>query len=422
MLPGRSPQKGPEERGFRSCFGIFKAYPFLPGVGLVSFLSTVGLAVIIPTLPLYLKNSLGFSAGVIGLMLSVYAATETLAKTPLGIFSDRFGRRPVILCGLLLAALVPAGFVFARSPLAFVFLQILNGLGVAAFWPILSALIADRVRAEERAAALSVVNMAYLSALGVGPALGTYLNHFLKTGTGAFQAAAVLLFGSFCLGLAVLPRCGPGFAGGKGGRAPEAREPDLSPARSSHSNPFSVMLFISLLQQFGIGLLAGTFILYVNRQLGFSQGEIGTALLIPAAAVALLALPLGRYADRIGKPRAVQFAYLISAGALALVPFLVQVWQLVLAVALLALAYVAGAPAWLALASVLAPSGKKGTALAGISTMQSLGFILGSPAGGFLYDHLHPRAPLFACSAILFLCLVLALIFLPGDLLRASRS
>jgi len=52
------PPRGREGRDFRSYFRIFKLYPFLPGIGLVSFFSTVGLAVIIPTLPLYLKNDL----------------------------------------------------------------------------------------------------------------------------------------------------------------------------------------------------------------------------------------------------------------------------------------------------------------------------------------------------------------------------
>jgi len=402
-------------RGIHTYFGILRAYPFLAGIGLVAFLSTAGLAIIIPTLPLYLKNNLGFSAGVIGLLLSVYAITETLAKTPFGIWSDRFGRRPVIMLGLLLAALVPVGFITARAPLAFIMLQVVNGLGVAAFWPVLSALITDSVRAEERAPALAVVNMAYLAALGVGPALGTYLNHFLKTATGAFYAAAALLLASFLLGLTVLPRRRFGTAGEQeAGRTEERREPGRLACHNRY-NLFSAMLFISLLQQFGIGLLAGTFILFINRQLGFSQGQIGTALLVPAAAVAVLALPLGQYAERIGKHRAVQFAYLVSAGTLALVPFLHEIWQLVIAVAVLALAYVAGTPAWLALASFVAPSGRKGTALAGISTMQSLGFIIGSPAGGFLYDQLHPGAPLFACSAILFICLALALIYLPGD-------
>ncbi len=408
-------EKGGGVRGIPAYFGILKAYPFLAGIGLVAFLSTAGLAIIIPTLPLYLKNNLGFNAGVIGLLLSVYAVTETLAKTPFGIWSDRFGRRPVIMLGLLLAALVPVGFITARAPLAFILLQVVNGLGVAAFWPVLSALIADSVRVEERAPALAVVNMAYLAALGVGPALGTYLNHFLKTATGAFYAAAALLLASFLLGLIVLPRRRFGASGEQGaGRSGDGRGPGHG-ARHNRCNPFSAMLFISLLQQFGIGLLASTFILFVNRQLGFSQGQIGTALLVPAAAVAILALPLGQYAERVGKHRAVQFAYLVSAGTLALVPFLHDIWQLVIAVAVVALAYVAGTPAWLALASMVAPSGRKGTALAGISTMQSLGFIIGSPAGGFLYDQLHPRSPLFACSAMLFICLFLALVYLPGD-------
>lgn len=411
--------------GLGSCFKIFKIYPFLFGIGLISFLSTVGLAVIIPTLPLYLKNNLGFNAGVIGLLLSVYATAETLAKTPFGILSDRLGRQPVILLGLVFAVFVPLGFIYAHHPLFFVFLQVLNGLGVAAFWPVLSALIADKVREEERTTALAVVNMSYLVALGFGPGLGTYVNHFTKTDTGAFQAAFFLLLISLLFGLVFFSKNFPSEEQ-QGEIFKQGRKRSsgikLSSVARGFPNTFSVMLFISFLQQFGIGFLAGTFVLYINRQLGFSQGQIGTALLVPAVAVAFLALPLGYFADRIGKLRAVQFAYLVGAGALALVPFLHQIWQLVAVVAFLALAYVAGAPAWLALASMAAPPGGKGAALAGISTMQSLGFILGSPTGGFLYEHFYPRTPLFASSLILFVCLILALIFLPPHLSGTSHT
>lgn len=391
------------------------------GIGIVAFLSTAGLAVIIPTLPLYLKNELGFSAGVIGLLLSVYAVTEMLAKTPFGIWSDRFGRRPLIMLGILLAALVPLGFITARAPFSFILLEVINGLGVAAFWPVLSALIADSVGSDERVPALAVVNMAYLAALGVGPGLGIFINHFLKTATAAFYVAAALLFASFFLAWAVLP-AGSAASGGKTETPGSARNGVENRVFDGRSNPFSAMLLISLLQQFGIGLLGSTFVLFINRQLGFSQGEIGTALLVPAGTVAVLALPLGQYAERVGKVRAVKFAYLVSAATLAAVPFLSGLWQMVIAVAVLALAYVAGTPAWLALASMMAPSGRKGTAIAGISAMQSLGFIVGSPAGGVLYEQVHPRAPLFTCSGMLFVCLILAMVYLPGDLQEEPAS
>lgn len=377
-------------------------------------MSTAGLAVIVPTLPLYLKNELGFSTGVIGLLLSVYAVTEILAKTPFGIWSDRFGRRPVIMLGILLAAFVPLGFVVARSPVSFVLLEVVNGLGVAAFWPVLSALIADSVGPEERVPSLAVINMAYLAALGVGPGLGTYANHFMKSATASFYIAAVLLFASSLLAWRVFPE-DAADPGEKNAEAAAGQSTGEGWLPQNRYNPFYAMLIISLLQQFGIGMLGSTFVIFVNKELGFSQGEIGTALLVPAAAVAFLALPLGQCAEQMGKDRAIKFAYLVSAATLAVIPFLKGLWELVVAVAVLALAYVAGTPAWLAIASVVAPHGKKGAAIAGISTMQSIGFIVGSPVGGILYDELHPTAPLFACSGILFICLFLAVLFLRGS-------
>ncbi|MGB9791349.1 MAG: MFS transporter [Thermacetogeniaceae bacterium] len=403
----------------RDVFELLKRYPFLIGVGAVAFLSTAGLAVIVPTLPLYLKNELGFSTGVIGLLLSVYAVTEIVAKTPFGIWSDRYGRRPVIMMGILLAAFVPLGFIVARSPVSFVLLEVMNGLGVAAFWPILSALIADSVGPEERVPSLAVINMAYLAALGVGPGLGTFVNHFMRSATASFYVAAALLFASSFLAWVVFPK-EAAVSGERKGRAVAGESAAEGRSPKDCYNPFYAMLFISLLQQFGIGMLGSTFVIFVNRQLGFSQGEIGTALLVPAAAVALLALPLGQYAERVGKDRAIKFAYMVSAATLAAIPFLKGLWELVVAVAVLALAYVAGTPAWLAIASVVAPYGKKGAAIAGISTMQSIGFIIGSPVGGLLYDKLHPTAPLFACSGMLFVCLFLAVVYIRGSFREES--
>lgn len=401
-------------------FRIFRVYPFLVGVWVIAFLSTVGLAVIIPTLPLYLRNSAGLSASVIGLLFSIYAVTETLAKTPFGALSDCIGRRRVILLGLFFTAFVPLGFIYAKKVVFLAFLQVLNGLGVAAFWPVISALIADYVSEEERTSALSVVNMAYLTALGLGPAVGSYVNHFLKADTAAFKLAFVLLLIS-CLGVLLFFPCGHGREVRHAQSHDPVRNSSSGVLKQKQVGKYTVMLFISLLQQFGVGMLASTFVLYVNRQLGFSQGQIGTALLVPALMVALFALPLSSLADRVGKPLAVQSAYLLSAGVLALIPFLDQAWQLVGAVAFLALAYVVGAPAWLALASVFAPSGRKGAVLAGIGTMQSLGYILGSPVGGLLYDRLQPQAPFFAGSAFLFLCFALVLLFFTERRSRVPR-
>ncbi|HAA90169.1 MAG: Arabinose efflux permease family protein [Thermoanaerobacterales bacterium 50_218] len=400
-------------------FRIFQSYPFLLGIAFLSFLSTIALAVIIPTLPLYLKNEIGFHAGVIGFLFSVYATAEIIAKTPFGVLSDHWGKQPVILLGLLLTSFVPLGFIYARSPVFFVLLEVLNGLGVAAFWPMLSALIAEQVKHEERATALTVLNMSYLVALGLGPAFGAYVNHFARSSVMAFEVAFFLLLAAVVFGVVFFATASFPENELKKALRPELFETGRAEVGKrfscffeGFSGSYWVMLFISLFQQFGLGLLSSTFILYVNRQLGFHQGEIGTALLIPAVLVAIFALPVGHLTDRIGKVQVIQLAYLLGGAALVVVPFLGELWELAVVVALLALAYVAGTPAWFALTSVVVSPQRVGAAFAGISTMQSLGFIVGSPLGGLLYEHLHPASPFFASGSVLFLCLLLIALFL----------
>jgi MFS family permease len=406
-------------------FRIFQRYPFLLGIAFLSFLSTIALAVIIPTLPLYLKNEVGFHAGIIGFLFSVYATAEIVAKTPFGVLSDRWGKQPVIFLGLLLTSFVPLGFIYARSLVFFVLLEVFNGLGVAAFWPMLSALIAERVEHEERAAALTILNMSYLVALGLGPAFGTYVNHFAGSSVMAFEVAfflllAAVVFSLIFFGVESLP--GRGLKREQVGTVRTGAGKRFSCLLKGFSGSYWVMLFISLFQQFGLGLLSSTFVLYVNRQLGFDQGDIGTALLIPAVLVATFAIPIGHLADRVGKIRVIQFAYLLGSAVLVVVPFLGKLWELAVAVAFLALAYVAGTPAWFALTSIVVSPQNVGTAFAGISTMQSLGFIIGSPAGGLLYEHLHPASPFFASGSVLFLCLIMVTFFFSQKLPESSSK
>ena len=407
---------------FGTYVSFFRRYPLLLAVGLISLLATLGFAVILPTLPLYLSEDLGIGAGIIGLIFGAYAASETIFKTPLGFLSDRFGRRPLIITGLAISLLVPLAMTFVHHYLYFVALQFLNGFAIAAFWPALSALTADKVPAEERTTAMTVFNMSYLVALGLGPALGTFLNHAHSSHKAAFYAAACLAFGAAVLGFLTLP--GPAAAARQN---PEANEQEdglgtvLVKAFGSSGQAFggisflwqnrvlAAMLVISLVQQFGAGMLAPIFVLFASRQLGFSQADIGKSLLGPALVIAVCALPLGRLADNLGKQRAVEAAFLTAAASVLMIPETATVAILICLVGMLGLAYVVGAPAWTAITTLVAPREGRGTAIAAIGTMQSLGFILGSSAGGFLYEHVTPAAPFHACGAMLLTCFFLTL-------------
>ncbi|MEW6574704.1 MAG: MFS transporter [Bacillota bacterium] len=435
-------------------YDIFRLYPSLFGIGVVVMLATLGHAVVIPILPVYLKHDLGISASITGVVFGAYAVSETLAKTPIGLVSDRVGRRPVILFGVYISLTVPCLMILANDPFSLVLIQFMSGLGVAAFWPGLAALTADIVAPENRAQAMTVFNMSYLVALGFGPSLGTFVNHAAGSNLAAFYLAAAFLAVASLTGLLSLPRSSSspagaetpakplkkcragagtatiGFARGNCGSNAVSGKKNIirkslhwDDLKALYRQPvLAAMLLISLLQQFGTGFLAPTFMLFGCEQAGFTQAEMAQVLLVPAIVIAVLAVPIGRLADRIGKARAIQCAFLTAAVTIFLIPGARHpiTWQVL--VALLGLAYVTGAPAWTAVASMVAPAGLRGAAIAAVGTMQSLGFILGPGVGGLLYDNISPGAPFYGSSLIIGICFILVSIFTSEKRIAATTS
>jgi MFS family permease len=410
-------------RQFTNSFSVFKIYPVLISIGAVTLLSTLGQAVFILILPLYLKETLGFTASFIGVALGAYAVSETLVKTPLGFISDRVGRKAIIVFGIFLCLLVPVPITLLHHPVQLILLQIVNGAGVAAFWPVLAALTADVVPVENRSQAMTVFNLAYLVALSLGPALGAFANHAAGNNAAAFYVAAFFLAAAAVTATAAIPgsrRAGPPA---RETRAPTVKKEVTGYIKLLAGRPvLMAMLFISLLQQFGTGLLAPVFVLFAKEQLGFTQADIGRVLILPAVAVALLAMPFGRLADVAGKARAVRCAYAAAAPAIYLLTAAggFAVWQVLISV--VGLAYVTGAPAWTALASMAAPQGRGGGTIAAVGTMHSLGFILGPGVGGLLYDRVAPAAPFYGCSTILLVCMVLVGLLVSEETIVAEKT
>ena len=78
------------------------------------FFDLLGFGIVIPFLPMYAKR-LGVGAGAIGLILASYSIMQFICAPLLGQLSDRIGRRPVILLGLLGSSVSYAVYAFATS-------------------------------------------------------------------------------------------------------------------------------------------------------------------------------------------------------------------------------------------------------------------------------------------------------------------
>lgn len=142
-------------------------------------------------LPIYFMTGLKIAPGTYGFLMVPFFISEVLFKSPLGILSDKFGRRPLMLCGAAVSVFTPLILISTRfDPLAttavitllvFGFLRALDGLGQAALWPALYAYVGDVVEENKRGSAMGALNVVYMLGLALSFLIGGFVDdHFGK--------------------------------------------------------------------------------------------------------------------------------------------------------------------------------------------------------------------------------------------------
>src|SRR6476659_2780357 len=161
-----------------------------------AFVDMVGLTMIIPLLPFY-ATQLGASATWVGVLVSSFSVAQ-LAVAPLwGNFSDRYGRRPAILAGLLITACAYVVFGLARSVPVLLLSRLVQGLGGGTIG-VVQAYVADASPPEERTKSLGWLSAVTSLGAVAGPALGSFLaNVGGKRAPGLAAGALALLVAGF---------------------------------------------------------------------------------------------------------------------------------------------------------------------------------------------------------------------------------
>jgi MFS family permease len=169
--------------------------------GLAAIFATrmMGLALILPVFAIYAETLAGHSSFLVGLALGVYGLSQALLQIPFGIASDRFGRKPVILFGMLLFLIGSVVAALATTMEMVIVGRALQGSGAVAAAVI--ALLSDLTRDEQRTKAMALVGMSigasFILALFVGPMLYDVISVpgiFWATAALAALGMVVLLF------------------------------------------------------------------------------------------------------------------------------------------------------------------------------------------------------------------------------------
>ncbi len=165
-------------------------------------LRMLGLFLILPVFALYAEHLEGTTPVLVGVAIGVYGLTQAFLQIPFGLLSDRIGRKPVIIGGLLVFALGSAVAASADTIWGVVAGRALQGSGAIA--AAIMALAADLTRESQRTRAMAVIGMSIGMAFAVALVLGPVLDHWVGV-PGIFWITAALALGGIVVVAFVVP-------------------------------------------------------------------------------------------------------------------------------------------------------------------------------------------------------------------------
>ena len=189
---------------------------------LLDFIATFGFAFIEPQMMFYIYNQLFLTPTQLGIIVGGYGLAMLLGQAGLGQLSDKFGRKPLIVLGLLLSLMLYVGLILFKQFSLILMIAVVSGLGGSLVAPALSAAYLDIADPEHRSQVMGIRGS--IAALGgvAGPMLVAVVSLW-TTPKGIFAISGGVTLVGILLALVVLKGRSPMDA------QPAKGEPSMTP-------------------------------------------------------------------------------------------------------------------------------------------------------------------------------------------------
>ncbi len=373
---------------------------------LTLFFVMLGFGIIIPNLAYYAKD-IGATTTEIAILMSIYSGMQLLFAPIWGRLSDKHGRKPAILLGLLGNAAALVGFGLAKTYIWLLIARGAAGIASAAVLPSVMAYVADVTTPEERGRGMGLMGAAMGLGFILGPAVGGIMG---RHDTPFFVAGGLSLL-TFLFALVLLPES---LQKDFTGKALEDQHEWISPReifrQTTLKSPLIPLFLVAFFSTFSFAGLEMTFPLFIEKGWDYGEREMGWMFMFMGAIVVpLQGGLLGRLINWFGERRIILVGLLLNAIGMAL---LLNAYSFVTLTVYLTIAGIGNQlirptnTSWISKQTQIG----QGAAIGIMDAFLSLGRILGPIFGGWLYaKEAYPYAVLAGILVIATLCLYIPL-------------
>lgn len=363
------------------------------------FISFIGIGLVIPVMPT-IMNEMSLNGSIMGYMVSAFAIAQLVFSPFAGKWADKFGRKIMILIGLVIFSLSELLFGLGNTVEILFISRVLGGISGAFIMPAVTAFIADITTESYRPKALGYMSAAINTGFIIGPGIGGLLTEF---GVRApFFAAAILAMLAFILSFIFL-------------KEPDRREKETVNNVKEKKGfrqilvPIYFFAFISLfVSSFSLASFESLFSLFVDHKFSFTPTDIAILVtgggLVGAVAQVLLFDPLIKKVGEIGL---VRYCLIVSALLVYAMTVVNSYWSVMITSCIVFIGFDLIRPAITSYLSNIAAN-EQGF-MGGMNSMfTSLGNIIGPIIGGVLFD-INFNFPYYFATLVLIIGIIISM-------------